>query len=66
VWNCAGATCVALVAPDESFGPSSCKDLAKVVGHVASYASDTKTLDGKAMAKCNTGVAPAAIGTASR
>jgi hypothetical protein len=66
VWNCAGATCVAQVAPDESFGPSSCKDLAKIVGHVASYASDSKTLDDRGLAKCNTGVAPATIGTASR
>ncbi|HXU99454.1 MAG TPA: hypothetical protein VG166_03040 [Caulobacteraceae bacterium] len=67
VWNCEGATCVAQVAPDESFGPTSCRDLAKRVGHVASYATDTKTLDAKGLEKCNVGAAaPAAIGTASR
>ncbi|HEY2177789.1 MAG TPA: hypothetical protein VGH15_04345 [Caulobacteraceae bacterium] len=67
VWNCEGATCVAQVAPDESFGATSCKELAKRLGHVASYASDTKSLDNKALEKCNTGAAaPAAIGTASR
>jgi hypothetical protein len=67
VWDCEGATCVAQVAPDESFGAMSCRDLAKRVGHVSSYASESKSLDSKALEKCNVGAAsPAAIGTASR
>lgn len=67
VWNCAGATCVASIAPDDSAGVFGCQDLARKVGHVASYATETKSLDAKALERCNKSAAtPAAIGTASR
>ena len=66
VWNCAGDTCVAQNAPDASFGPSSCRDLAKVVGQLASYSSDTQALDSKGLEKCNGAASAKAIGTASR
>jgi hypothetical protein len=67
VWNCAGSTCVASIAPDDSLGVAGCKELAKHIGHVSSYAGDAKSLDSKSLEKCNTSAAsPAAIGTASR
>lgn len=67
VWNCDGATCVAALAPDTAAGVSGCKDLAKKVGPLATYAGERKSLDSAALAKCNTAAAsPANIGTASR
>jgi hypothetical protein len=67
VWNCAGTTCVASMAPDDSAGVYGCQDLAHRIGHVASYAGESKSLDAKSLEKCNKSAAsPAAIGTASR
>ena len=67
VWNCAGTTCVASVAPDDSAGIDGCQDLAHRIGHVAAYAGESKSLDAKGLEKCNKSAAsPAAIGTASR
>ncbi|MGI8841380.1 MAG: CC_3452 family protein [Caulobacteraceae bacterium] len=67
VWNCDAATCVAALAPDGAAGLSGCKDLAKKVGPLAAYASERRSLDSAALAKCNTAAAaPANIGTASR
>jgi hypothetical protein len=66
VWNCAAATCVATVAPDDAATLDGCKDLAKKVGPVSAYGA-YKPLDEKALAKCNVAAkAPAAAGTASR
>ncbi len=70
VWNCQGATCVASVASDEAVSAvsaSACQDLAKKVGPLSAYVGQYKTLDAKALAKCNTAArGPATIGTASR
>jgi hypothetical protein len=67
VWNCAGTTCVASIAPDDSASASGCQELAKKIGHVISYAGESKTLDARGLEKCNKEAAsPAAIGTASR
>ncbi len=67
VWDCAGASCVAGTAPDDTATVTGCKDLAKKVGRLSAYASEGKALDDKALAKCNTAAAaPAPIGTASR
>jgi len=67
VWNCAGDTCVAQVAPDDAQTISGCKELAHEVGPLTAYAGDSKTLDAAGLAKCNTAAAsPPAIGTASR
>jgi hypothetical protein len=66
VWNCEADTCVASIAPDDAVGVSGCKDLAKQVGRLSAYVADSRTLDDKALAKCNTAAkAPANIGTAS-
>ena len=65
VWDCSGATCVASVAPDTAEGVSGCKELAKKIGRIASYASDDRALDAKSLERCNVAAAPHAI-TASR
>lgn len=67
LWNCAGSTCVADGAPDETFSVDGCKDIAKQFGHVSAFAGDVKALDAKALARCNvSAAAPAPVGTASR
>ena len=66
-WTCAGTTCVTQIAPDEAFSVDGCKAIAKQLGHVVSYTGDLKSLDAKALAKCNTAAAAASpVGTASR
>ena len=66
VWNCAGDTCVANIAPDDATGVTGCKDLAKQVGRLTAYSTDFRALNGIALAKCNTAAkAPAAVGTVS-
>jgi hypothetical protein len=52
VFNCEETTCVAAAAPDDANDVFACKDLAKHVGRVASYA-EFKPLDDKGLAKCN-------------
>jgi hypothetical protein len=64
VWDCQGATCVAQVAPDTAQGVSGCKDLAKNVGQISAYSTETRTLDAKGLERCNASLAPTA--TASR
>jgi len=54
VWNCESDSCFAGVAPDDAVGVSGCKELAKQVGRLSSYAFDGKSLDDKSLAKCNT------------
>ncbi len=67
VWNCAGATCVATAAPEETYSVDGCKDIAKQLGHVAAFTGDAKSLDSKALDRCNKSAAvPALVGTASR
>jgi hypothetical protein len=53
VWNCAGTTCVATIAPDDATGVSGCKELAKKIGHIASYATESRSLDAKGLERCN-------------
>jgi len=65
VWDCSGATCVATIAPDTAQGVSGCRDLAKSIGHISSYATETKTLDSKGLERCNA-AALAPTATASR
>jgi hypothetical protein len=64
VWDCQGATCVAQVAPDTAQGVTGCKDLAKQVGNIQTYSTETRTLDAKGLERCNASLAPTA--TASR
>lgn len=67
VWNCAGATCVAQVAPDDSAGISGCQELAHKLGRIAAYAGEAKSLDARGLERCNKEAAqPHVIGTASR
>ena len=54
VWDCAADSCFAGVAPDDALGVSGCKELAKQVGRLSSYAFDGKSLDDKSLARCNT------------
>jgi hypothetical protein len=66
VFHCEGTTCVAPGAPDDAGDISSCRDLAKHVGRVATYKA-YRPLNDKAMDKCNAGIdEPKLIGTASR
>jgi len=64
VFNCEATTCLAAVAPDDANDAYACKDLAKHVGRVVSYA-EFRPLDDKALAKCNTG-APNTVTAAVR
>ena len=64
VWECQGVTCVAQIAPDTAQGVSGCKDLAKQIGPIQSYSTETRTLDSKGLERCNASLAPTA--TASR
>jgi hypothetical protein len=67
VWNCAGVTCTASIAPDDSASVTGCQDLAKKIGHVSAFAGEARALDAKGLAKCNKEAAsPAPIDTASR
>ena len=65
VWNCSGATCVAAIAPDTAQGVSGCRDLAKKMGRISSYATESRTLDSKGLERCNA-AALAPTTTASR
>ena len=68
VWNCAGTSCVAQLAPDAAGTLDGCREVASHVGRLASY-GQFKPLDSKALAKCNTAAASAPISanaTASR
>ena len=65
VWNCSGTTCVATVAPDTAAGVSGCKELAKKIGHIVSYSTDMRSLDAKALERCNI-AATTPTATASR
>ena len=66
-WTCSGTTCISQVAPDETFSVDGCKDVAKHLGHISAYTGDLKSLDAKALEKCNkSAAAPSPLGTASR
>jgi hypothetical protein len=65
IWDCEGSTCVAGNTPDQTFGPSQCRDVAKRVGAVAEFKNDYKTLQPTSLDRCNTGLAPKTT-TASR
>jgi hypothetical protein len=67
VWNCAGTTCIASIAPDEAVGVGGCQELAHKLGPVTAYAGEAKTLDARGLERCNKSArSPAPIGTASR
>ena len=67
VWNCAGATCVAQVAPDDSYGIGGCQELAHKIGRVTAFTDEAKSLDARGLERCNKEAAtPKTIGTASR
>ena len=53
VWNCEADSCFAGIAPDDAIGVSGCKELAKQVGRLTAYTFDGKSLNDKALAKCN-------------
>ncbi|HWD66949.1 MAG TPA: hypothetical protein VG227_03220 [Caulobacteraceae bacterium] len=65
VWDCSGTTCIATVAPDSASGVSGCKDLAKKIGHIVSYSTEMRSLDAKALERCNI-AATTPTATASR
>lgn len=68
VWNCAGTSCVAQLAPDNAGTLDGCRDVASHVGRLSSY-GQFKPLDSKTLAKCNTAAASSptnANATASR
>lgn len=55
-WNCGDTTCVAGLTPDESFGVSQCRDVAKRAGPVAVFKNQYKSLDAASLAECNAGI----------
>ena len=66
IWDCAGATCVADVTPDETFGVGECHDVARRA-HVAiaEFKTSSKSLQPASLDRCNAGLAPKSM-TASR
>ena len=58
VWRCEATTCVTGYAPDETFGPTQCHELAKQAGPVASFEDEHHTLQPAALEKCNAHIAP--------
>jgi hypothetical protein len=67
VWHCAASTCVAGTTPDETFGASQCRDVAKHAGPVAEFKNEyNKTLQPASLQTCNAGLAPKGAVTASR
>lgn len=65
VWNCEGDSCYASGAPDDASGVTGCKELARQVGRLESYTFDRRSLDDKALAKCNTAAKTQPMTTAS-
>ena len=65
-WSCANGACVTGIAPDDAGTVEGCKDVAKKMGRVVSYAEFNKPLDAKSLAKCNmVAAAPASVTTAT-
>ena len=66
VWHCEGTTCVSSYTPDETFGASQCRTVAKMAGSpVAEFKNDDTTLQPAALEKCNANLAPKASLAAS-
>ena len=59
-WDCAGASCTAGAASDQSLTVSACKTIVKAVGPVSSFSVGSGKLPEKLLAKCNTAAAPTA------
>ncbi len=65
IWDCEGSTCVAGNTPDQTFGASQCRDVARHVGQVVEFKNDVKALQPASLDRCNTGLT-AKTTTASR
>jgi len=65
IWDCEGQSCVASNTPDQTFGASQCRDVAKRVGTVTEFKNEYKTLQSASLDRCNAGLAPKTT-TASR
>jgi hypothetical protein len=60
IWHCEATTCIAVSTPDQSFGTSQCRDVAKHAGAVAEFKNEfNKTLQPASLERCNAGLAPA-------
>ena len=56
-WDCAGATCMATEAQNDTFSAEVCRDLGKQVGSaVTAYTGVRGALDDAKLAKCNVGL----------
>jgi len=67
IWHCADTTCVAGSTPDETFGASQCRDVAKHAGPVTEFKNEyNKSLQPAALDQCNAGLLPKGAVTASR
>lgn len=53
VFNCEGDSCVAAAPSSRTFATSTCKDLAKKFGAVASFGDGRKQLEGDKLSTCN-------------
>jgi hypothetical protein len=65
IWDCEGTSCIASNVPNQNFGPSICRDVAKHAGPVADFKNSVKTLEPASLDRCNSGLAPKTT-TASR
>lgn len=59
VFLCDGDSCLAQSPTSRTYAASACKDLAKVVGPVASYGGEKKQLDEDKIGQCNAAAGPA-------
>jgi hypothetical protein len=57
---CKDATCVAAIAPDDAAAVAGCKDLAKKVGRLSAYGSESRSLTAEQLATCNASAKPTA------
>lgn len=59
VFMCEGDTCFAGAPSSRTFATTTCKDLAKTVGAVASFGGSRKQLDDAKLTQCNAAALPA-------
>lgn len=59
VFLCEGDTCLAAAPSSQTYGASTCKDVAKKVGGIVSFGGARKQLEGAKLEQCNTAALPA-------
>ena len=59
VFLCEGDTCLAAAPSSQTYGASTCKDVARKVGAVVSFGGARKQLEGAKLEQCNAAALPA-------